>query len=60
MLASLPIHHPPTTHTGYSYCSRAMRKSVPKHHFPDAPLPANVVKTLIEDEMILDGHPRQV
>jgi len=35
-----------------------MRKSVPKYRMPDAPLPANVVKTLIDDEMVLDGTPR--
>jgi glutamate/tyrosine decarboxylase-like PLP-dependent enzyme len=37
-----------------------MRKSVPKYELPDAPLPANVVKTLLDDEMMLDGNPRQV
>lgn len=35
-----------------------MRKTVPKHELPEAPLPANVVKTLIDDEMIMDGNPR--
>ncbi|GAB5036340.1 glutamate decarboxylase [Nannochloropsis oceanica] len=43
---------------GYAYCARTMRKSIPKHELPDTPLPANVVKTLIDDEMILDGTPR--
>lgn len=28
-----------------------MRKTVPKHEMPEAPLPANVVKTLIDDEV---------
>lgn len=28
-----------------------MRKTVPKHELPEAPLPANVVKTLIDDEV---------
>ncbi len=28
-----------------------MRKTVPKYELPEAPLPANVVKTLIDDEV---------
>lgn len=35
-----------------------MRKAVPRHEMADHPLPANVVKTLIDDEMVLDGTPR--
>lgn len=39
--------------------SKMRRKEVPKYTLPDTPLPANVVKTLIEDEMCLDANPRQ-
>ncbi len=35
-----------------------MRKAVPRHEMADNPLPANVVKTLIDDEMVMDGTPR--
>jgi hypothetical protein len=33
-----------------------MRKTVPKHELPPTPLPANVVKTLIDDEMVLGAY----
>lgn len=51
--------HTHTTYTfprpgyGFAYAARAMRKTVPKHELPEGPLPANVVKTLIDDEV---GH----
>lgn len=38
---------------GFAYAARAMRKTVPKHELPEGPLPANVAKTLIDDEV---GH----
>lgn len=36
---------------GYAYAARTMRKTVPKYELPEGPLPANVVKTLIDDEV---------
>lgn len=49
--ASTPPILPPPTGYGFAYAARAMRKTVPKHELPEAPLPANVVKTLIDDEV---------